>query len=149
MLSSRHVGPQGGCVGVGCLVSDTPGAPHAGMVSRACGPRPCTMQGTMHRSGPPRRMRVDSPAHVISLEVGFCSIVRSNVVICCYSIFRSVAFGPRAGVGFAHRCVFRSLDIRLAAATAVGRGPVTARACNLVVPRDVVVVHEFTHPPDS
>ena len=28
VLSSRHVGPQGGCVGVGCLVSDTPGAPH-------------------------------------------------------------------------------------------------------------------------
>ena len=33
MLSSRHVGPQGGCVGAWCLVSDAP--PVHRMVSRA------------------------------------------------------------------------------------------------------------------
>jgi len=117
VLSSRHVGLQGGCVGVGCLVSDTPGAPHAPH-GVACS-WTAAMQG-MHRSGPPRRSRVDSPAHVIPLEVGLCTIGSR------LSIPRRGPPARGGGTAAARlrsgRVYFRSLDIRLAGPTAVGPG---------------------------
>ena len=71
MLSSRHVGLQGGCVGVGCLVSDTPGAPHGVACSWTA-----AMQGRAFGANHPRGAResIPPPAHVIPLEVGLCTI---------------------------------------------------------------------------
>ena len=151
MLSSRHVGLQGGCVGVGCLVSDTPGAPHVPH-GVACS-WTAAMQG-MHRSGPPRRSRVDSAACS-------CHTFRGRIMYDRITVVDSASRAPGArrrhgGRAFAIRARLLSLTRhpfgRAKWPTAVGPGtrdrsarwralvvPVSCSSCTLHLP------FTFTH----
>ena len=116
MLSSRHVGLQGGCVGVGCLVSDTPGAPHAPH-GVACS-WTAAMQGPCIRSEPPAgRSRVDSAACS-------CHTFRGRIMYDRITVVDSVR-GPQARGGGAGRAFAIRIRARLLSLT---RPPVRVRS---------------------
>ena len=133
MLSSRHVGLQGGCVGVGCLVSDTPGAPHAPH-GVACS-WTAAMQGPCIRSEPPAgRSRVDSAACS-------CHTFRGRIMYDRITVVDSVR-GPQArggGAGRAFAIRARATYFRLTRPPVrVGNrlaGPLRANGCGAGDPR--------------
>jgi hypothetical protein len=154
VLSSRHVGLQGGCVGVGCLVSDTPGAPHAPH-GVACS-WTAAMQGPCIRSEPPAgRSRVDSAACS-------CHTFRGRIMYDRITVVDSVR-GPQArggGAGRAFAIRARTYFRLTRPPVRVGNrlaGPLRANGCGAGDPRprrasaraccSSCTLHLHLHPP--